>query len=545
MKIRLQWVGALLLIGAVIGCGKRSTEVSAAARGAATPAPRSSGLAAPQGPSQTSAGTEPPTLFPYPPARWRLVSFEELDRVTLWVGQIAIRHEKSRSEGLRAANWQPDGPNPSRTVAAAVALAEQLHAQLLRAPDEFEALARKYSDDVETKDLGGYLGGMRAGQLSAADFLDVLAALKPGEVSKPFQTPYGVHIIKRYAPPPSEQVAGERIVIGYEGVFGLGREAQRSRAEALALAQEVAARAKQNPDGFRALVAQYSDNVDRSIHGEMGVYSTRDPGYLPLEVDGLSRTKVGEIYGPIDGRQGFQILRRVPVVPQKEYAMTAIEVMLDTRLPDEATALNQARTELAKIQQILAADPSRFQELQRLHHSETVRRWAYAQGDLGLTLQLDKLATGQIAREPVRFGRALVLMKRLDPKELPPEPARLTELPNPSDPDYDALIGYNNGTQLAAAARAFVGELRAKSAGLEPKAVDLVATTFDKLGSYLDQNAADSASARTTIHAAFASLERELDAETYRKLLDAGRKWVIRQMMPDVEAAEGPGARSD
>lgn len=542
MKIGLQLVGALLLIGAVTGCGKRSTEVAGAARGATTPASRPSGLAAP--PGKASAGTEPPRVFPYPPARWRLVSFEELDRATLWVGQIAIRHEDSRSEGLRAASWQPDGPNPSRTPAAALALADELHARLLRAPDEFEALARKHSDDVETKELGGYMGGVRASQLAATDFLDVLAALKPGEVSKPFQTPYGVHIIKRYAPPAPEQVAGERIVIGYEGVFGLAREAQRSRAQALALAQEVAARARENPAGFPGLVAQYSDNVDRSIHGEMGVYSTRDPGYLPLEVDGLSRTKVGEIYGPLDGRQGFQILRRVPVVPQKEYAMTAIEVVLDSRLPDEATALTQARAELVKIQQILAADPTQFQELQRLHHSETARRWSYAQGDLGLTLELDKLSIGQIAREPVRFGRALVLLKRLDPKDLPPAPARLTELPNPSDPDYDALIGYNNSTQLAAAARAFVGELRAKSAGLEPKAVDVVATTLDRLSSYLDQNAADSASARTTIHAAFASLERELDADAYRKLLDAGRNWVIRQMMPDAEAAEGPRART-
>jgi hypothetical protein len=236
----------------------------------------------------------------------------------------------------------------------------------------------------------------------------------------------------------------------------------------------------------------------------------------------------------------------VPVVPRAEYAMTAIEVVLDTSLPDEQTAVNQARTEVTRLQQLLAGDPGRFAELQHTHRSELIRRWTYPQGDLALTRALDKVALGQIGAEPVRFGRALLIVKRLDPKQLPPEPARLAELPNPTDPDYDALIGYNSGAQLAAAARAFVGELRSKDAGLAPQSVDVVATSFDKLSTYLDQNQADAAAARATIHAAFASLEKQLDADAYRKLLAAGRQWVIQQMMPPTaEAVSSPEARTD
>lgn len=535
MKIGKHVVACLLVVSAVTGCGRRSDPLSGAVLASAPSASKA---------ETDLSGVDGLNVFRYPPARWRLMSLEQIDRVTLWIGHIAIRHERSQTESLRAPGWQPDGPNPKRSPAAALALAEQLHGRLMRAPDEFEKLARQHSEDPVTKELGGYWGGVRASQLAATDFLDVLATLKPGEVSKPFMTPYGIHILKRYPPPALEQVAGERIVIGYEGVFGLGREAPRSRAEALALAHEVAASAKRNPANFRALVAQYSDNVDRSIHGDMGVYSTHDPGYLPLEVDGLSRVKIGEIYGPIDGRQGVEILRRVPVVPREEYAMTAIEVALDTSLPDEETAVNQARTEITRLQQILAGDPGSFGELQRIRRSEKVRRWTYPQGDLALTRALDKLSPGEIASEPVRYGMALLILKRLDPKALPPEPARVTELPSPSDPDYDALIGYNNGTQLAAAARAFVGELRGPGTGLSPKAVDTIATTFDKLAAYLDQNQADSAAARTTIHAAFASLEQQLDADAYRKLMAAGRKWVIQQMMPSTEVAAGTGAGS-
>jgi PPIC-type PPIASE domain len=490
-------------------------------------------------------GMEAPAVYPYPPARWRLVPFEELDRVTLWVGQIALRHEHSRTETLRAPGWEPDGPNPKRSLAQALAIAEDLHQRLSRAPDEFEALAREHSEDPVTKPLGGYLGGVRASQLGTTDFLDVLAALKPGEVSKPFQTPYGIHILKRYSPPAHREVAGERIVIGYAGVFGLGREAQRNRGEALALAHEVAERARQNPAKFRELVAQYSDGVDRAIYGDIGVYSTTDPGYLPLEVEGLSRVKVGEIYGPIDSRFGVEVLRRVPVVKRQLYAMTAIEAPLDTSLPDEDTAVNQARAETAKLQQVLATDPQRFEELQRARRSEKVRRWVYPQGDLGLTRALDELMPGQIGPEPVRYGNALLIVKRLEPKELPPEPPRLTELPNPSDPDYDALIGYNDGTQLAEAARAFVNELPRRGLALGPEPVDIIATTFDRLSTQLDRDRPDAAAARRAIHAAFASLEQKLDVDAYRQLTAAGRQWVIEQMMPSAPSGSSPATRRD
>lgn len=532
MKIGKLVVACILMVCATAACGKRSAPNSGTD-------PTSAGLPSAASTATEGAGVEGLNVFRYPPARWQLASFEELDRVTLWLGHIAIRHEHSRTESLRAPGWEPDGPNPSRSPEAAVALAQEIHGRLLSSPREFEELARKHSDDPVTKKLGGYFGGVRASQLAVTDFLDVLATLKPGEVSKPFQTPYGIHILKRYPPPTLEEVAGERIVIGYEGVFALGRDTTRGREEALALAQEVTSRARENSANFRELVAQYSDNVDRAIQGNLGVYSTQDPGNLSLEVDALSRMKVGEIYGPIDSRVGLVILKRVPLPaePQKEYAMTSVEVALDTSLPDEETAVNQARAVVNQMQQVLAGDPTQFEELQRAVRSETVRRWTYPKGDLALTHALDKLLPGQIAPEPVRQGMALLILKRLDPKELPPLPARLTELPNPSDPDYDALLRHNNGTQLAAAARAFVGELRESGGGMEPPALDTIATTFDKLAAYLEQNQADAAVARTTIHAAFASLQQQLDAAAYGKLIAAGRKWVIQQMMPGADVA--------
>jgi peptidyl-prolyl cis-trans isomerase SurA len=71
----------------------------------------------------------------------------------------------------------------------------EIHNQLLDGED-FAALAREYSDDVTSANLGGDLGwfmpesyGERIGQ--------TLEALEDGEISEPFQTEDGWHILER------------------------------------------------------------------------------------------------------------------------------------------------------------------------------------------------------------------------------------------------------------------------------------------------------------------------------------------------------------
>ena len=55
------------------------------------------------------------------------------------------------------------------------------------AGESFSELARKYSEDEETKSIGGDLGTFTADQLHP-DFLQVLQSLKEGEISDPIQT---------------------------------------------------------------------------------------------------------------------------------------------------------------------------------------------------------------------------------------------------------------------------------------------------------------------------------------------------------------------
>lgn len=63
--------------------------------------------------------------------------------------------------------------------------------------ESFAALARKYSEDNETKDLGGDLGKIPVDQIELS-FMDVLKPMKAGEISEPMRVPigssYGYHI---------------------------------------------------------------------------------------------------------------------------------------------------------------------------------------------------------------------------------------------------------------------------------------------------------------------------------------------------------------
>lgn len=71
--------------------------------------------------------------------------------------------------------------------------------------ESFEALAKQFSDDKSSAKDGGRLAPFKSGQLSSVTFEDEAFALKAdGDVSKPFKTEYGWHIVKRISIKPLE-----------------------------------------------------------------------------------------------------------------------------------------------------------------------------------------------------------------------------------------------------------------------------------------------------------------------------------------------------
>lgn len=62
--------------------------------------------------------------------------------------------------------------------------------------NDFAQLAQKYSDDETSKEQGGHLGQFAVEELQEKEFKKVIATLKEGEISQPFKTRFGWHILK-------------------------------------------------------------------------------------------------------------------------------------------------------------------------------------------------------------------------------------------------------------------------------------------------------------------------------------------------------------
>ena len=75
----------------------------------------------------------------------------------------------------------------------------------LKQGERFEALAKQFSEDRSSAANGGEIKPFKSGQLSSAKFEDVAFALKnDGDVSEPFKSAYGWHIVKRIKLSPIE-----------------------------------------------------------------------------------------------------------------------------------------------------------------------------------------------------------------------------------------------------------------------------------------------------------------------------------------------------
>lgn len=411
-------------------------------------------------------------LRAYPPGRWRLDT-SQIGDVVLWVSHILIRHDRAASLDpcFSLAYWQPEQPAVSRHRSEALTLAKELANQAQHAPDQFDQLARKYSEDSCSKANGGSLGGISASHLQPfPEVLDALAATAVGSVSEVVETRYGFHLFLRRAPPPEQVVSGAHIVIGYDQAgwlryVGRGDPHPRSRSDALELANELYDQAASAPSEFTRLVDHHSEHSDAVRAGDLGTWSTREPTSFPREVEILSRLRVGDVAPPLDSPVGFEILQRTANRTRTTYAVEQVRLGFNPAVGvaqpgSQANVLQSVRSMALQLQD----SPSTFEVFQQQYECAGVEQWQDGRGFPALSNALDQLAIGEIGKEPFLFQNSYAILRRVQPSLATHSP--LYELPEPATPNI-AFALARRGSNSAREELAAVVDQTTTKLGLE------------------------------------------------------------------------------
>jgi parvulin-like peptidyl-prolyl isomerase len=108
----------------------------------------------------------------------------------------AIAREKIEGQLLKDVGQTAPQVHAAHILVDTKDLADSIYAEL-QGGANFEETARQQSNDTSTAENGGDLGWFTRGQM-VKPFEDVAFSLQPGQISQPFQTQYGWHIVKVY-----------------------------------------------------------------------------------------------------------------------------------------------------------------------------------------------------------------------------------------------------------------------------------------------------------------------------------------------------------
>ncbi len=87
---------------------------------------------------------------------------------------------------------------------------EEIRRKILSDSISFSDAALKYSEDPNVKSDKGILGVFEKNNISVPEFKEVVMLLKPGEISHPFRTRFGAHILKLFSYEPSRKLSLEK-----------------------------------------------------------------------------------------------------------------------------------------------------------------------------------------------------------------------------------------------------------------------------------------------------------------------------------------------
>jgi hypothetical protein len=187
--------------------------------------------------------------------------------------------------------------------------------QRLRNREDFAEVARRFSDDPATRDVGGDVGFFKRGEMVPAFEQAVFDMLRPGEISPPIRTPYGYHVIKLERVRGSERQA-RHILIAVENS---AQDVERARTLADSVATELRA-------GRADFVALHREIGDRDEEFHVTNFPLDRLELLPEEYrDVLPNARTGQLVGPFaiggENLQKWAIVRVLRYDDSGEYSL--------------------------------------------------------------------------------------------------------------------------------------------------------------------------------------------------------------------------------
>ena len=206
------------------------------------------------------------------------------------------------------------------------------------AGEDFAALAKKFSADRSAQRTGGRINFAKANRLPY-DFVKVVWNLKDDELSKPFDSGYGIHIAKRHGSrPASDKVLAEHILI----LFPRGQEVTDSiRNDVNAKMDDIYKKVLAG-ENFEELARKHSQDPGSARDGgKIRWFST---GEMVPEFEKVAfELAKGEVSKPFETSYGVHIVKKLDQKPFESFEESRAQIIEGFARDSRATAAHDAK----------------------------------------------------------------------------------------------------------------------------------------------------------------------------------------------------------
>jgi len=183
----------------------------------------------------------------------------------------------------------------------------------LRSGEDFEALAREFSEDPGSASRGGNLGTLQRGDL-VREYEAVAFDLEPGQISEVVQSQFGLHIIQLLEKT-GEKINTRHILFRVDTSQDDEIETQK---RLLTLKDRILA----NELTFTEAAKEYSkDEQTKSKGGDLGWFQV-DEFQIKAFEEGIKGLKPGDISPPIKTQFGYHLIKLVERRDARQLSIT-------------------------------------------------------------------------------------------------------------------------------------------------------------------------------------------------------------------------------